>query len=75
MLLPFRSWFYAFHFTYIGVKVIKNVLRKYTIKLNPNFFMLQKDKDKKKNDLPPVQEKETPMSDKDPGTFSGCVLS
>lgn len=34
------------------------------------------DKDKKKSEtLPPVQEKETPMSDKDPGTFSGCVLS
>ncbi|OWF50492.1 BRO1 domain-containing protein BROX-like [Mizuhopecten yessoensis] len=34
-----------------------------------------KDKSKKPEDLPPVKEKETPMSEKDPGNFSGCVVS
>ncbi|KAL5008433.1 hypothetical protein ScPMuIL_014014 [Solemya velum] len=31
--------------------------------------------DKKPSDLPPVKEKEVPMSDKDPKTFSGCSVS
>lgn len=36
----------------------------------------QKTNDKKKEEnLQPVKEKETPMSEKDPGTFSGCVVS
>jgi hypothetical protein len=36
---------------------------------------LQKTNDKKKEEnLQPVKEKETPMSEKDPGTFSGCVV-
>ena len=34
------------------------------------------DKSKEKpKDLPPVKEKEVPMSDKDPKTSSGCVVS
>ncbi|XP_050414907.1 BRO1 domain-containing protein BROX [Patella vulgata] len=35
----------------------------------------KKAKEEKKENLPPVKEKETPMSDKDPKNFSGCSIS
>jgi hypothetical protein len=40
-----------------------------------DFNLKDKEKKEKPTELPPVKEKETPMSEKDPGTFSGCVLS
>lgn len=52
----------------------KEVYEKMNSKMAPK---PQEDKEKKDKpaELPPVKEKETPMSEKDPGNFSGCVLS
>lgn len=35
----------------------------------------KKEKEQEGTDLPPVKEPEIPQSMKDPGTFSGCVIS
>ena len=40
------------------------------------FHYLQKDEKKdEKKELPPVKEADIPQSNKDPRTFSGCVVS
>lgn len=51
----------------------KEVYQKMDAKMAPK--PEPKDDKKKPGELPPVQEKETPMSEKDPSTFSGCVIS
>ena len=38
-------------------------------------FQVPGEKEEKPKDLPPVKEKEVPMSDKDPKNNSGCVIS
>lgn len=54
----------------------KDVYEKMDAKMAPKEENEKKaDKEKDKKELPPVKEKETPMSDKDPGTFSGCSIS
>ncbi|CAC5360809.1 BRO1 domain-containing protein BROX [Mytilus coruscus] len=54
----------------------KDVYEKMDAKMAPKEENEKKaDKDKDKKELPPVKEKETPMSEKDPGTLSGCSVS
>lgn len=43
--------------------------------MNNGVQFVQKKADDKPPTLAPVKEKETPMSDKDPQTFSGCIVS
>ena len=42
---------------------------------NIKILQLPGEKEEKPKDLPPVKEKEVPMSDKDPKNASGCVVS
>ncbi|XP_060553070.1 BRO1 domain-containing protein BROX-like [Ruditapes philippinarum] len=59
-----------------SVDVYKKMDSKMVPKPGPQLPGQKEDKDKEKpKELPPVKEKEFPMSDKDPKNNSGCILS